>query len=428
LRFSWGSALASVLLVASGCDRGLTRDLTRSDGASHDHASSKAADAGVDSAAGDTGSDRGSEAPSDATDAQPDAPPDSASLDGADVDADADDVAPPDSAPDVNSPDDADDAPLDSAPEVAARDAGRSDAPAPDVAEETDAQDGGGDYAPDAAGPDGAGPDGAPDSVVPRVCTPLQRFGAPTPVTGLNEASHGVISARFSPDELTAYLGMFRATQPDIFVATRGKLSDPFGAPTPLPFVNTTTTEEFATVTADGLTMYLDSTRPYYSLFVSTRPATVAEFSPAIELDYLHVSGEGAPYVLPDGSALYYHTYRANNFDVYRAQKRATASDFAPAQPVSINSNGDESVPVVSPDELTIYFFHTGDTRGPDGVWMATRGSVSEPFAAPVGLPELNDPYPPASPTWISPDGCRLYLQQVDAFGGFWVYVAERVP
>jgi len=79
---------------------------------------------------------------------------------------------------------------------------------------------------------------------------------------------------------------------------------------------------------------------------------------------------------------------------------------------------------VVSPDELTIYFRR--DPEPTATVWMATRGSVAAPFGQAVALPELNDPYTSTSPTWISPDGCRLYLQEVDPLGGFWVYVAER--
>jgi hypothetical protein len=144
------------------------------------------------------------------------------------------------------------------------------------------------------------------------------------------------------------------------------------------------------------------------------------------ELLDLHVYGEGNPYVTPDGGALYFHSYRNYNFDIYRA--RRTATGFDPPESLSINTAGTESVPVVSPDEKTIYFYRDGDIPGPKGIWMATRESATDPFGMPVSLAELEVPYPPASPTWISPDGCRLYFQEVDPQYGFGIYVAERLP
>ena len=80
----------------------------------------------------------------------------------------------------------------------------------------------------------------------------LQMFDLPAPVPGLNGANAGVVSSRFSPDELTAYIGMFRGPQPDFFVARRASRSEPFGTPTLIYTLNTPGSEEYATVTADG--------------------------------------------------------------------------------------------------------------------------------------------------------------------------------
>ena len=272
----------------------------------------------------------------------------------------------------------------------------------------------------------GAGGVAGTSGSLPRVCTSSEPFGKPTLVPGLNGASAAVVSARFSADELTAYLGMFRGPQEDLFVATRASRSEPFGEPTTLTSLNTTSLEDFASLTGDGLTIYFTSTRDgYYSIYRSSRVSLTAPFSPPVEVRELYSLGEGNPYVMPGGSVLYFHSFRNYNLDVFRTKKKPTG-EFDTPELLSFNTiNHDEQDVVVSPDELTIYFRREGDPLAT--AWMATRTSVSDPFGPAVALPELNDPYASTSPTWISPDGCRLYLQEVDPGRGFWLYVAERV-
>ena len=137
---------------------------------------------------------------------------------------------------------------------------------------------------------------------------------------------------------------------------------------------------------------------------------------------------EGAPYVTPDGNALYFHARLAGNyhFDIYRAKK--TATGFDPPEWLSINTSESEGRVAVSPDELTIYFYHDyeqSDPTAPAGIWMSTRTSVKDPFGQKISLRELND-IDGAYPLWISWDGCRLYYGDQDSQFNYWVYVAER--
>ncbi|HXU02842.1 MAG TPA: hypothetical protein VN903_17875, partial [Polyangia bacterium] len=270
-----------------------------------------------------------------------------------------------------------------------------------------------------------AGAGGTGGGSVPRICSSSERFGRPTLVPGLNPESAAIVSARFSPDELTAYLGMFRGAQEDLFVATRASRSEPFGQATQLTTLNSPNLDDFASVTADGLTMYFASTRDnYFSIYKSDRASLASSFSAPKEVRELYVRGEGNPYVTPDGGVLYFHSNRNNNLDIFRATKKATG-EFDTPELLPFNTiNHDEQNVVVSPDELTIYFRRWGDPTAT--VWMSTRTSVAEAFGEAVALPELSDPFQGASPTWISPDGCRLYLQEVDPGLGFWVYVAEH--
>jgi Tol biopolymer transport system component len=273
---------------------------------------------------------------------------------------------------------------------------------------------------------DGGTENGSPETI--RTCSTSQAFGAPTLVPGLNDDGTGaVVSARFSPDELTAYLSRYYGMQEDVYVATRAHRSDAFGEAKAISELNMPSEEDSPTVTADGLTLYMTSTRAVqYRLFVAQRATPTSTFTTPMDLGTLNVIGEGAPYVVPDGSALYFHTFRNGKPDIYRARQNATG--FDPPESVSINTSAFEALPVVSADELIIYFYREGDTTGVDGVWMATRTSVADPFGPAVSLAALNDPYPKAAPTWISPDGCRLYLQEVDPQNGAWAYVAERLP
>ena len=82
---------------------------------------------------------------------------------------------------------------------------------------------------------------------------------------------------------------------------------------------------------------------------------------------------------------------------------------------------------MVTPDELTIVF--TSDRMGPGthgglDMWIATRSSTAEDFGPPLNLHELNSPRT-EGPTWISPDGCRLYFDQATPTGQG-VFVASR--
>jgi Tol biopolymer transport system component len=281
--------------------------------------------------------------------------------------------------------------------------------------------------APD-AGPSDVGDSGPdPTPPPPPMCNSNTRFGAPVLVPGLNDAPSSTNNARFSPDELTAYIGMYNAGSLDLFVATRTSRSDRFGTPTILANINTPDAlDDGGSVTADGLTLYFESNRSaYFNVFMATRTDKAADFSPPIELKQLHVGGEGGPYVIPDGSALYFHSLRSGNYDIYRVP--VTASGLGTPEAISLDTALDEWVPVVSPDELTIYFRRDTGDGSPMGIWMATRAAVADAWGPPIRLPELDTPYPVLDPMWISPDGCRIYLEDVDSSGGYWSYVAERL-
>ena len=88
-----------------------------------------------------------------------------------------------------------------------------------------------------------------------------------------------------------------------------------------------------------------------------------------------------------------------------------------------INGADDESFPVVTPDELTLYFSsNRANGAGLQDIYVARRASVSDNFGAPVNLAELNTGTNDF-PTWISDDGCVLYLMSGTMYD---IYYATR--
>lgn len=274
---------------------------------------------------------------------------------------------------------------------------------------------------------DGDAMNGPPDAPT---CLPNQTFGTPKPVPGLDPDT-SVQSLRFAPDEINGYISMFHGDRFEIRQVHRARPGFPLETPTLVPeLMNTVAAADlYPTVTARTFSIFFSSARlGHPGLFFSTRTDILSPFSDPVELTQLESDAEDAPYVLPDGSALYFQSHRnGTNLDIYRAANDGTGFLSAAALAI-INSDADESMPVVSADELTIYFFRHGVPNRDDGVWMATRTVVTDMFGTPAQLAGLNIPNPPAKPIWISPDGCRLYLQGEDSSHSFSVYAAERMP
>jgi Tol biopolymer transport system component len=181
--------------------------------------------------------------------------------------------------------------------------------------------------------------------------------------------------------------------------------------------------------TSDGLSLYFESVRSgtFWYLYVAKRLTTADVFS---EPDLLPGAGAnaGGPYILPDQTTLYFHSNSAGNGDIYRMARVGDAF----AQPVAvnavdINTTAIESFPVVSPDELTLYFSSTRVAgKGGADMWVSSRAAKTEPFGPAQPLASLNHAGYDI-PSWVSPDGCRLYYESgLNAWVDIQLYVAER--
>jgi Tol biopolymer transport system component len=255
------------------------------------------------------------------------------------------------------------------------------------------------------------------DDAHPRVTGPCDinsSFSAPRRLP-LNDTLTPAWGPRLSADQLTLYF----TSADDNFVATRATLMDEFSNPVPLAAINSAAADMAPSLTADGLTYFLETTRAGdVKIFFAKRNAVGEEFSTPVLVEGVNTNDPGVidfqPYVTPNGDALYFGSTRGpdGDHDLYRAEREAGSDRFQPPVALaSINSSVDVW-PVISPDELTLYFASARSLRGSPGnfdVLMATRGNKQQDFGAVRLVPGVNSP-DADYPSWISPDACTLYM------------------
>jgi len=283
-------------------------------------------------------------------------------------------------------------------------------------------------------------PDGTP-AFPP--CDPSQPFGPPTLVPGLdpggdiNVVSGNDTSARLSRDELTIYFGSDRATANggfELFAATRPTVTDAFAMPTLIDELASSAGEtQSPTLTPDGLTMFFESSRSGdFQIFQTSRDTLGSPWRRPKTVDTIDRGNDGgpanqvgAPYVVP-GGALYFHELVRSFHDIFRA-------DSLGIRDLSGAFRGTEDAqPAVSDDELTMYFASTrpdpgGNAQGGYDIWIETRSSVDDDFGSPSVVQEVSSGRDDG-PTWISPDGCRLYLQRSGGGLPARLFVAQKPP
>jgi hypothetical protein len=263
-------------------------------------------------------------------------------------------------------------------------------------------------------------------------CDLSQQFGQPGLVPGIDSGS-AESSAWLTPDELAIYVTSDRPGGPgghDIFFATRSSTEASFGTPSVMVNVSTPANDMRASVTADGLTIFVFSDATTSHLMVATRssPTTAfGAFTPALGAT---AASDADPDIDPTGTVLYFASTRGGSSDIYRAIRTSESGSFdVPAPVAELNTGGIESAPVISDDGLEVFF----SSNRPNGVgetdiWSATRPDAASPFEPPKLVRHVNtvgDDWP----VWLSPDRCRLYFASADqpeGFGGRDLWFAER--
>ncbi len=287
--------------------------------------------------------------------------------------------------------------------------------------------------APDAADGGNVGLDDAetgPDTA-DRPCDPGAPFGTPVSVGGLARKDFPEMGARFTADERTVFFnnngidGGLTGTSDgglnlanfyaDIYTVTRATTAEPFGAAAIIQNFATSTLEVDPTITADGQTIYFassDTGTQVTTIWTALRrPAgsSVQFFDPAPLPGAVNQGGsQFRPYVLPDGSALYFMSSRGGTNRFYRAARvNGALSDVTLVTGIVPAAKEVLDGIVVTADELTVYW-STSRNGGSVDMYVATRSDTSSPFSGAKPLTVVNTSLV-ETPTFISADGCRLY-------------------
>jgi hypothetical protein len=269
---------------------------------------------------------------------------------------------------------------------------------------------------------------GHPDATVdagPR-CDPAAAFGAPMPVAGLDSDLDDQ-GARFTPDELTVVFARARTSgTTDLYMASRPTSDAAFDTPTLLGTVNSVNSELWPTLSPDALLLMFDTNRATqtFHVYTSKRAAADATFGPPAAAVAL-ADGDAQP-LLANATSLYFASSTRTGLgagDIYRVDIDSTGATGTPAAVIGdVNSAANEAAPAVTADERVMAFARDGD------VYLVSRSSPSDGFGTATPIAGLAEMAVNEAPTWISPDGCHLYVQS-DApggMGGVDLYVAAR--
>lgn len=210
-----------------------------------------------------------------------------------------------------------------------------------------------------------------------------------------------------------------------------------FGSPTNLPF-NSPGFDGGPSVSDDGLSLFFISDRPGGQggdIWVATRGAISESFRSPVNLGPV-VNGpgdEGAPSISSDGLSLYFDSDRVGGegrSDLWVTSRPSTSAPFG--SPVNlgppVNTESPESHPDISSDGLSLYFSSSRPgTCGTSDLWVATRSTPAGPFAAPTKISPVNSCVADEEPS-ISSDGLALFFSsnRAPGSGGYDLWVATR--
>jgi hypothetical protein len=259
-------------------------------------------------------------------------------------------------------------------------------------------------------------------------CDPNAPFGAPLAITGLDD-NYFAGDETLSSDELEIYYDVYTGDVSSLRVGRRASIHDSFKVE-PLTFDLTVTNPVTPALSADDKTLYFAATSGDKSaLFAAKRASKQGAFDKPTMVDGLGVVPESG-YLAPNGAGLWLTVRDSNgSLDIYFAKANdANGSQFDPATSLpEINSAKTDTLPVPNADGTILYF---GSSReDPNGtrldVYMARRASPAVPFEPPTKIPGLDTPGD-EYPSWLSPDGCRLYItKQIDK-NRWGAYVSAR--
>ncbi|UCD52957.1 MAG: PD40 domain-containing protein [Phycisphaerales bacterium] len=226
-----------------------------------------------------------------------------------------------------------------------------------------------------------------------------------------------------------------------------------FGTPTEVPNVNSPSDDIQPDITADGLSLYFVSSRPYETsyldvsrldIWVATRETTDDDWGAPVRLGPpVNTSAcEVDPSVSTDGLELYFCD-GVMNFSGYTrpggygdvdiwVSTRATVDDpWGEPQNLGpiVNTSRFEGDPEISGDGLSLFFHgHRPGGYGTCDIWVTTRATREDDWGPPLNLgPAVNSSSGEIDPG-ISPDGLAFFFcaSRVGGYGAGDIWLAAR--
>jgi hypothetical protein len=267
-------------------------------------------------------------------------------------------------------------------------------------------------------------PDAASQADALGTCDTSAPFGVPVPIAELNDPTHDDGTLRLFADELSGYFWSYRGgTNSALYLATRPDLASPFSI-TQVQGLGLTGNLLDPTFSADGSLLVFRRSMPGDDLYEATRIAPDT-FSAGTAIATLDTSStELQPFMPLAGDLLIFSSSRSGGGDLYTSKRMGTAF-AAPTAISGLATANDEGDPVLSPDGLFLYFRSDRPaTQAGYNIFVATRPAPTDAFGAPDLVPNVSSDAD-EGPSWISPDGCRLYISS-DRAGTNDIYVSTR--
>jgi len=261
-----------------------------------------------------------------------------------------------------------------------------------------------------------------------------------------------------SRDGLSLYFASDRSTEPgdtfpdfNIWVAQRPTVDSPWGAPVPVPVLNTPEfSDSVPTPSRDGHWLFFNSRRPGgcgdFDIWASFRVYTHDDFAwqPPVNLGPGDQCGVGVNSAFLDAGPSFFENDDAGSrllffgsgrpggpggSDIYVSEQLPDGS-FGPASLVAeLSSPQDDQRPAIRFDGLELFLrSNRVGTCGGDDTWVATRNTVAEPWSPPANLGCTINTASSDQQAYIASDRETLFFSsnRPGGFGGLDLYMTTR--
>jgi hypothetical protein len=248
---------------------------------------------------------------------------------------------------------------------------------------------------------------------------PVGYWSTPQPFTPANSTA-GDYGITFSHDGLTFYVNSNRGSDnSDIYMSTRADLQSPWSTPTPVTEWNTSQQDGASWVSPDNLEAYLfrhPSFPTTADIYRSVRAQASDPWGTPQLVSQVNTSyGDADLRSFGDGTAAVLASDRNGgngDFDLWWTTRASTSDPWATPTHISgINSSSYDADASLSDDGLELIF--TSNRPGGVGqmdLYVATRGSLIDPWGSPALIPDVNSVDDDINAV-LSRDGQTLYFR-----------------